>query len=841
MNEELKIIIKAVNDEAKKGIKEVKDALGGVEEESSKVDKAMKGMAKGVAVAVGAFAAMAAAIVNLGKNSMEFQKSYSRLISGFQSSGSTVQQATETYKNLYRFLGEADTATEAANLLAQITTNTEDLAEWTTILQGVYAKFPSSIPVESLAEAANETAKVGKVTGTLADAYNWLGVSEDAVNEKLATMNTYAEREAFLRSTLTSLYGDAASTYERNNEAMLAYNESQVALDLALAEATRYVTPLLTQFNNLAASLLQVLKPAFETIIAVVMVFVKWVSAAVNFIGKLFGAFSGKGASAGNAVKASTDKVKTSIGGAASGANGLGDALGNAAKQAKELKRQTMGFDELNVVSKPTEAAAASTVGAGGGGVGASNIEIPQIDTSAFGLDNFDQTLKDVEEKLKGILVLVGLVGTALLAWKIKDLLKDMDAFKGKLKTASGTLLIVAGALLLVKGYSDAWANGINWANFTEILVGIGLIVGGIALAFGSTAAAIALVVGGIAMLIIGVKDLVTNGYSMEAVIMVLVGAIAVAVGIMWAFNAALLANPITWIVIAIAALVAAFIILWNECEGFRNFWKNLWQGIKDVFHAVVEWIKNAFNAVVTFFKENWQALLMLLVNPFAGAFKLLYDNCDGFRAFIDKWVKNIGQFFKDLWQGIKNTFSSVGKWFSDVFTSAWNGIKKAFSAVSSFFTGVWNTIKSLFSKVGSTIGNAVSGAFKSAINWVLEKAISIINGFLKTINAAIGIINKIPGVNIKKLALLEVPKLATGGIVTSSTIANIGEAGREAVLPLDRNTEWMDTLADRIANRSNTPSRIVLMLDSKELGYATINSINGITKQTGALQLALV
>jgi hypothetical protein len=81
---------------------------------------------------------------------------------------------------------------------------------------------------------------------------------------------------------------------------------------------------------------------------------------------------------------------------------------------------------------------------------------------------------------------------------------------------------------------------------------------------------------------------------------------------------------------------------------------------------------------------------------------------------------------------------------------------------------------------------------------------------------------------------------LATGGIATRSVLANIGENGREAVLPLDNNTGWMDKLADRIASRNGTPTKIVLKVGERELGWATINGINQITKQTGELQLVL-
>ena len=88
------------------------------------------------------------------------------------------------------------------------------MSEWTTICEGVYATFGASLPIEGLTEAANETAKVGTVTGTLADALNWAGISEDAFNEKLAACNTEAEREALIRQTLNSAYAEAAAGYE---------------------------------------------------------------------------------------------------------------------------------------------------------------------------------------------------------------------------------------------------------------------------------------------------------------------------------------------------------------------------------------------------------------------------------------------------------------------------------------------------------------------------------------------------------------------------------------------------------------------------------------------------
>ena len=299
--------------------------------------------------------------------------------------------------------------------------------------------------------------------------------------------------------------------------------------------------------------------------------------------------------------------------------------------------------------------------------------------------------------------------------------------------------------------------------------------------------------------------------------------AIAVATAVTGAFGAvmAVVTSPIFLVAAAIAAVIAIIIICvkyWDEIkeaaskcwEGIKNVWNtvcdwfdtNIIQPIKDFFTGLWDGIKNIFTTVVDWIKDNWKALLLILVNPFAGAFKLIYDNCEGFKNIVDNVVKAIKNFFVNLWTSIKNIFSSVGTWFKDVFTKAWNGIKTAFSSVGSFFSGIWDSIKKIFSKVGSTIGDAVSGAFKNAINWVLDKAISLINGFIKGINFAIGIINKIPGVEIKKIDLLEAPKLAKGGITTGSTLANIGEAGREAVLPLENNLGYLDKFAEKIAEK---------------------------------------
>ena len=204
----------------------------------------------------------------------------------------------------------------------------------------------------------------------------------------------------------------------------------------------------------------------------------------------------------------------------------------------------------------------------------------------------------------------------------------------------------------------------------------------------------------------------------------------------------------------------------------------------------------------------------------------------------VKEMADKVGKFFTDLWAGIKKTFSNIGSWFSDKFKQAADGIKKAFSSIGSFFSNVWSNIKSIFSSVGSAIASAISGAVKGAINKVLSFATNTINGFISAINTAIGIINAIPGVNIKKLSRLSVPQLAKGGIVDSATLAVIGERGKEAVVPLENNTEWLDMLEARLNKDGNKP--IILQVDGKAFAQIAISTINDLTKQTGSLPLKL-
>ena len=275
---------------------------------------------------------------------------------------------------------------------------------------------------------------------------------------------------------------------------------------------------------------------------------------------------------------------------------------------------------------------------------------------------------------------------------------------------------------------------------------------------------------------------------------------------------------PYILIVAAIAAVIAIIVLCikyWDDIvAAVKSAMTAIWNAIK----TGVDWIKGIVDKIIGFVKDNWQGLLLLLVNPFAGAFKLIYDNCEGFREIVDNVCKAIAGFFSNLWENIKKTFSGVG----------------------SFFSGVFNKIKDIFSKVGTTIGNAVSGAFKNAINWVLEKAIGIINGFIGAINTAIGIINNIPGVKISQIKKLDVPKLEQGGVLKKGQVGLLEGNGAEAVVPLEKNTGWLDEIAKRL-NGASGGVPIVLQVDGKTFAQIAVSTINDLTRQTGNMPLVIV
>lgn len=223
-------------------------------------------VAGGLAAIGGAVAGAVTGFLSLAESTREVRENMARLDTSFESVGLTAEQATDTYNTLYGVLGDTGRATEAAQQLAKISENEEDLLANTTILTGVMAEYGDSIPTEGLAEGMAATAAMGSVQGVLADALEWQGVNLDDYNAKLAEMATEEERAAFVQQSLLDIYGESAAAFQERNADIIAAREAEAALSQTTAELGAIAEPIMTTLKTLANELLQSITPMVELI-----------------------------------------------------------------------------------------------------------------------------------------------------------------------------------------------------------------------------------------------------------------------------------------------------------------------------------------------------------------------------------------------------------------------------------------------------------------------------------------------------------------------------------------------------------------------------------------------
>lgn len=382
--------------------------------------------------------------------------------------------------------------------------------------------------------------------------------------------------------------------------------------------------------------------------------------------------------------------------------------------------------------------------------------------------------------------------------------------------------------------------------------------------------------------------------------------ATGVATAATWAFNAALavLTSPITWIIAAIAALIAIGVLLYQNWDTVVEFAKTAWQGLCDFISGICQAIGEFFSGLWTKlqeifepigqwfgekFQQAWDAIVSIFSGIgewFSGVFQGAWDAIVNIFTPIGSWfgqrwadvtsaLANIGAWFTDMfqkaWTGLTNIFSklgswfgerwadvtnalsSVSNWFGEMFTNAYNAVKDAFSSIGDFFKGVWDTVKSIFVNAGQMVGEAVGGAFKSAVNAVLGTIENVVNGFIGMINGVLGVVRNLPGLGwVGSVSTVSLPRLARGGIVDSPTIAMIGEAGKEAVVPLE-NTGFIQTLGRVVSSAVvnamagvspqggfSGDGDIVIQIAGHEFGRVAIQEINKEHERAGQTLLKI-
>lgn len=289
---ELQSKINSLNSDLEKNKNKLDDAAGASKKAAGGFE-GLKGAGAGVAGVLGGIAAACVGAITgflgLAESTREYREDQAKLQTAFETNGFTAETATKAYQDMFAVIGESDRSVEAVNHLAKLTDSEEELAKWSDITAGVVGTFGDSLPIEGLTEAANETAKVSKVTGPLADAINWAttenkdwdaalssnkdalaafqqataegATAEDAFNAALAACNSEQERASLITNALNSIYGDAAAKYKEVNKDVMDAQRAQAGLTDATAKLGAIAEPIMTTLKILATDLLTAITP----------------------------------------------------------------------------------------------------------------------------------------------------------------------------------------------------------------------------------------------------------------------------------------------------------------------------------------------------------------------------------------------------------------------------------------------------------------------------------------------------------------------------------------------------------------------------------------------------
>lgn len=419
----------------------------------------------------------------------------------------------------------------------------------------------------------------------------------------------------------------------------------------------------------------------------------------------------------------------------------LSSNLGGAADNAKEAKKQLMGIDTLTVMNDTNTGSG----GGGGGGSAGSGFEYEDVAISENIKNNFE-LIKDI---------VLG-IGAGIAGWGLGKVLSKLGLINGGFKQMLGIVMFVSGAVIAIKGGIDAWENGVDWQNLIEIIGGVALAAGGAALAFGKIGAAITLLIGGIGMIVTAFHDWITTGELSTETAALFAGGI-IAIGLAFTL---LTGSWIPLVIAAILALGVAIVKWWDEISAWLD--------------GIVEKVNSFFNNAIKTLSEKG--------NLITGAFILLYGSVQTIFNAIAGVIKTVLATIR----AVLITFAQVVKGFA---TGDW---ASSLEAIKSAWLDVWNSIK----QTGANIINSIIGTVEAFVN-------NVIVMFNRLVSAVSSVMQFFGGSGISwRAGTVSIPRLAKGGIVDTATMFVAGEAGKEAVVPLERNTQWVTMVADGIVDR---------------------------------------
>lgn len=630
-------------------------------------------------------------------------------------------------------------------------------------LDGKYAKITDKVIAQTSAlDAAKQ--KAGELTEQITNASGATERMETAAKKVSDSMNTFSKRVSglFKRVLVFSLITRALQSLRTWLGKTIMKN------DEARAAVARLKAALLT----LAQPILQVVIPVFVKLVNIL-------TQVVTAIAKFFGILSGK----------SWSSQKS----AAQGLNDEQKALEGVGAAAKDASKSMASFDEINQLTDNTAS------GAGGGG-GAASTEI------APDFSNLDMA----EDKLHDILGLVGAIAAGLLAWKIASL------FTNDLSKIWGIALAVAGAFALVYFWLDAWNNGIDLQNFLGMLAGLAALAVGLAIAFGPIAAGIALVVGGLAMLVVGIKDVIENGFNLVNTLTIIAGLLAAGIGI------SLLTG--SWIPLLIAGFLAALVAL----VSFTGHGEELIQGLKNIIDGFGKFFKGVFTGdmklAVEGIKQIWEGMKQTwnaIVNSIKDAWNMFITWLQSKSPLLASIFQTYGKFVSDVYKNIKDILKGVIDFIVGVFTGDWT---KAWQGVTEIFKGIWNNIVAII---------------EAAINFIID-GINLLISALNTIHFEIPdwvpiIGGKSFGISIPLVSQVALPRLAEGAVIPPNRefMAVLGDqkSGTNIETPLETMVQAFKQAMNESGGRSQT---IILQLNGREFARAVYKANNEETQRVG-------
>lgn len=560
------------------------------------------------------------------------------------------------------------------------------------------------------------------------------------------------------------------------------------------------------------------------------------------------------------------------------------DSASGVAGAVKKIKKQLMGFDELNILASPDS----------GGAGGASSAPLPDISDTLEPLGyNFLEGLEtanfeEIKKTMADVWDAISSIGTFIAGWKLGDWIfgltskiKDMDWSWGNIKnnlkalwpvfkSVLGVASLIAGVFITLQASIEGFTEGgIDWDGLLQQVVGNGLAIGGGFL--------INPLLGGIASIVVGIIDLVgslksaivdgneawSNTLSIVLGISAIFGGLSVILG--------------SWIPVAIGGVIATIAVLAIYIDDIWAFIKKIPGWISELFEPIAQWMwEHVLNPIIEFFTPVWESIVELYQyakekyleikdGVIAAAMSIIWKVQEIWykieeiynalkKAFLEYlWnpmvekvtgfydekvapiVKKVKEAMSELWKAAKEKF--LDKW-----AERWEDFKRGMTVLR-------DAAIVIFKAIGTTIVDFISTMFKGSINvvlWLLENSI---NKFIGLLNGAINLINKIPGVNISHVGELYIPRLAEGGYVSEGQMFIAREAGPEMVGQIGRknavanNDQIVEGIAAGVyrammmANSSGSKAVTVnatIELDGDVVGRKVINYHNGVVMQTG-------